>query len=257
MYEVRTYRENLNTDRFEYIRIIDEESDLYLGFEKSGIRKVNESLIREELNKLRSILKIYILKNPNFIKSLKPIDIEEGDPLLIKKLKETGNITDTGPMTGVAGLIAEQICLFALKEFGLKEVIVENGGDVCMKIESELNLAISAGKNLGLNNRGLKILPSDKVIGICSSSGIFGHSFSCGKADLFTVVSHDTTLSDAWATSLANKVKTKNDIQNLCNDLPDNVHGLLAIKDDVIAYKGKYKLVELNTSTGSVFRNFA
>ncbi len=245
MYEPRTYRKNLNTDRFEYARIIVEESDLWLGIEKSRIKKVDQKLVQNEILRLRTILKDYIGLNPDFLQSMKPIEIYENDPPIIKKLKETGIISHTGPMTGVAGLIAELITNFIQNSFDIQEVIVENGGDICMKINSELNLAVAAGKNSGFNNLGLKILPSEEVIGICSSSGTFGHSISFGKADLLTVISHDTTLADAWATSLANKINKEEDIQTLCNILPENIIGLLAIKDKKIAYKGDYELLKL------------
>ncbi len=246
MFEARTYREKANKDRFEYVRIVDEESDLWLGINKDDYNKLDLNLIRKELALLRKELKEYIHIKPVFFHSMKPLEVCDDDPAIIKKLKETGTITDTGPMTGIAGLIAEKICVFILNTFKIKEVIVENGGDICMKISSELNLAISAGKNTNFKNLGLKILPSDKLIGICSSSGTFGHSYSFGEADLFTVISTDTTLADAWASSLANRVKTKKDIQILCNDLPENIDALLAIKDDQIAYKGHYELIELN-----------
>ena len=246
MYEARTYREYSNTGRFEFVRIMDEESDLWLGIDIESYNKLDLSLIRAELALLREELKEYIHIKSVFFHSMKPLDVYDDDPAIIKKLKETGTITATGPMTGIAGIIAERICIFILNTFEIMEVIVENGGDICMKISSELNLAISAGENSNFKNLGLKILPSDKVIGICSSSGTFGHSYSFGEADIFTVISTDTTLADAWATSLANRVKTKKDIQTLCNALPENVDALLAIKDDQIAYKGNYELIELN-----------
>lgn len=245
MYEPRTYRKNVNTDRFEYVRIIVEESDLWLGIEKSRFEKVDQKLVRYEIVRLREVLKDYIVLNPIFLQSMKPIEIYNTDPPIIIKLKETGIISDTGPMTGVAGLIAEKITNFIVNTFEIKEVIVENGGDICMKINSDLNLSIAAGKNSGFNNLGLKILASEEVIGICSSSGTFGHSFSFGKADLLTVISHDTVLADAWATSLANQIKTQEDIQTLCNILPEEIIGLVAIKDNKIAYKGDYELLKL------------
>lgn len=246
MYEPRTYRKNVNKDRFEYARIIVEESDLWLGIEKNRFIRLDQKLVRDEIVRLREVLKNYIDLNPVFLQSMKPIEIYDTDPVIIKKLKETGIISGTGPMTGVAGLIAEKITNFIQNVFDINEVIVENGGDICMKINTDLNLAIAAGENSAFNNIGLKILASEEVVAICSSSGTFGHSVSFGVADLLTVTSHDTTLADAWATSLANQIKTQKDLQTLCSTLPENVIGLLAIKDRKIAYKGDYELLKYN-----------
>jgi hypothetical protein len=82
-------------------------------------------------------------------------------------------------------------------------------------------------------------------MGICTSSGMFGHSFSFGKADAAVVLSENTALADAAATRFCNEIKTKNDI-NKTIELSQSIAGLegvLLIKDDVLGVLGNITLI--------------
>ena len=50
-------------------------------------------------------------------------------------------------------------------------------------------------------------------MGICTSSATVGPSLSFGNADAVCVISPSATLSDAAASAIGNKVKSKNDIK--------------------------------------------
>ena len=80
-------------------------------------------------------------------------------------------------------------------------------------------------------------------LGLCSSSGMMGHSFSRGKADVVTVVS-PTVLADAAATAAANWVKEKKDINEALNRAKKikGITGLLIIKDNEIGVWGELEL---------------
>ncbi|MCF8381628.1 MAG: UPF0280 family protein [Bacteroidales bacterium] len=245
MYEPRTYRKNVNNDRFAYFRAVVDETDLWIGIEKNRFSRVDQKLIRDEIVRLREELKKYIVLNPEFQTSMIALPVFGSDPPVIQKLKKAGITSSTGPMSGVAGLLAEEIAKYIHNEFDINEIIVENGGDICLKIRSELNIAIDLRGNSVFKQLGIRMRPSDGFVGVCSSSGTFGHSISLGKADLLTVISHDTVLADAWATSLANQIHTEDDIIAITKVLPENVTGILAIKANKIGYKGNFKLVKL------------
>ncbi len=51
----------------------------------------------------------------------------------------------TGPMSAVAGAMAEYISRDILEEYIVDEVIVENGGDIFMKLTSRATVSVFAG----------------------------------------------------------------------------------------------------------------
>jgi ApbE superfamily uncharacterized protein (UPF0280 family) len=246
MFEPRIYRERVNKDRFIGRKIVHEESDLWIGVDTESFPKVNFELIENQLIEGREALKSYIKNYPDFQNSLVPVKTKDNDPDFILKLKEAGIKTGTGPMAGIAGFFAEETAGFIKQKFQVNEVIVENGGDICLWINENLNLAIHSGKNQNFNNLGLEILPEKDYIGICSSSGIFGHSLSLGKSDLLMVIANDTVLADSWATSLANRIKEERDIDLLVKKIPENLKAVLAVKDEKMAYKGDYRIIRLS-----------
>lgn len=245
MYEARLYRDSLKDDRFSPLKIVEEESDLWIGIDKKSASGIDLGIIRSELVKIRSELKLYILQHADFLNSMKPLEVIQGDTAMIKSLKHAGKLANTGPMAGIAGFVSQYMLKFILDNFQVQEIIIENGGDISLKISEKLNVGITAGENNYFGKLGIEILPSDKIIGICSSSGMFGHSFSFGKADLVSVVSYNSVLADTWATSIANKIKEEKDIANIENVLPEGIHGILAIKERKMFYKSKFQLVKM------------
>jgi ApbE superfamily uncharacterized protein (UPF0280 family) len=52
-------------------------------------------------------------------------------------------------------------------------------------------------------------------MGICSSSGAFGHSLSFGKADIVTIISENVITADLFATGVCNKLRKKKILKRL------------------------------------------
>jgi ApbE superfamily uncharacterized protein (UPF0280 family) len=118
---------------------------------------------------------------------------------------------DVGPMASVAGAVSEYVGndLLAVS----KNVIVENGGDIFLKIQKEVRVGIFAGNSPLTYKINLLFKPSQMPLGVCTSSGSVGHSLSFGKADAVCVVSKSPTMADAAATAVGNLVKGKEDIR--------------------------------------------
>ncbi len=112
-----------------------------------------------------------------------------------------------GPMAAVAGAIAECVGR-ELLEFS-PEVIVENGGDIFLKVSHRRTVGIFAGDSPLTGRIGIQIEARDTPLGVCTSSGTVGHSLSFGRADAVVVLAPAAALADAAATAIGNRVSRK------------------------------------------------
>jgi hypothetical protein len=149
-------------------------------------------------------------------------------------------------MAAVAGAIAEAVGkdLLAFSP----EVIVENGGDIFLKISRKRLVGICAGQSSLTNKIALEIMPGETPLGICTSSGTMGHSLSLGSADAVIVLSPSTSLADAAATALGNVVKTADDIPQAIEKAQsiEGLRGVVIIVDDKMGVWGKVRIVSLD-----------
>ena len=139
---------------------------------------------------------------------------------------EAGQKANVGPMAAVAGAVAEFVGK-ELLEFS-PEVIIENGGDIFMKVNSKKVVGIYAGDSPLTGKIGLEIEPQETPLGICTSSGTVGHSLSFGNADAVVIVAESAILADAAATAVCNMVKKTADI-NPAIEAGRNISGLKGI----------------------------
>jgi len=185
--------------------------------------------------------------------SLEPLDLPESfgkEGSLseeIRTMLSCGQKTGTGPMSSVAGLFAQQVGKKLISAYGVKEVMVENGGDLFVRNESRLLTVIHAGSS-SLSDRMAFVLPEGEW-GICTSSGTMGHSYSKGKADAVTVVSPSAPLADAWATSLANRVSKATDMEGMLESVAGipEILGCAVIVDEQIGFQGELELKMLTS----------
>lgn len=187
----------------------------------------------------RVLLENYIRRNPDFKKSLHPVNLLSGAPPIAERMHQASLLTGVGPMAAVAGIFAELAGRAAL-ETGITEVIVENGGDIFLKINKPVFIGIYAGKSPLSGKFAFRIEPDSTPLGICSSSGVMGHSFSFGRCDLATVFSKDTALADAAATLAGNLVSDVSDIGEALDKIGalPGILGAVIIKDDKMGIIG-------------------
>lgn len=204
----------MNSDRFRFFSSVYRESDLLIGVPHNAFHGDLQVFSRQEQSRLYKVLADHEVSCPGFTGSLDPLPLPggiSGFPFELEIMYQSAILSDTGPMSAVAGMFAEQVARKLDAAFNLEEIVVENGGDLFVKNQSELVSVIHAGSSALSGKMGLEI-PGGEW-GICTSSGTLGHSFSRGKADAVTVVSRSTPLADAWATALANQVQGQFDIE--------------------------------------------
>jgi len=213
------------------------ETDMYILAEKDL-----SAVAAKTVKKLRDEIEYYIAGHKEFLTSLTPVSAHEPSPEIVKKMVQASKLCDVGPMAAVAGAISEFTSIQLLKHS--KEVIVENGGDIFACTKQDLIIGVYA-KNKKFSNLKIKILKEQMPIGICTSSGMFGHSFSFGKADAAVVISKDTSLADSAATRLCNEIKSKEDIGKTIKIAQNTmgIEGVVLIKDDILGVWGNINLL--------------
>ncbi|MDP8233681.1 MAG: UPF0280 family protein [Candidatus Saelkia tenebricola] len=216
------------------------ETDLFIRADKSLANEARVLVI-----KYRKILEEYLCDNPVFLKSLVPIEIKPGAPIFVQEMVKASRKAGVGPMASVAGAIAEFVGK-ELLDFS-KEILVENGGDIFLKTLQKRTVAIYAGKSPLSGKIGIEITPTMGVVGVCTSSGKVGHSLSFGCADSVTVVSKSAVLADAWATSLANRVKSSSEIEEVLKYTSEikGIRGVVIIVDEKIGFTGKIRILKV------------
>lgn len=244
LYEPRTYRDPDDTDRFKTFRVAIETSDLYVKA-RSSLEKETEALIRES----RAQIRWAIERRPDFLQSLVPLDEDAADSPVVLAMVRAGQKAGTGPMAAVAGAVAEFVGkgLLTLSP----EVIVENGGDIFLKVDRPVIIGLFAGNSPFSGRVGIKIESTPIPLGICTSSGTVGPSLSLGIADAATIISHDAPLADAVATGVGNRVHGPGDLKGAVEwgmNVP-GVVGALAIMGEKIAALGDIELVPLPESS--------
>jgi hypothetical protein len=239
--EPRTYRDMGDTDRFKTFRVVVETSDLYVKA-LASLEKETEELIRES----RAQIKWAIKRRPDILKSLVPLQADPADSPLVLTMISAGLKAGTGPMAAVAGAVAEFVGKGLLPLSA--EVIIENGGDIFLKVDHPVIIGLFAGNSPFSGRTGIRVESTPIPLGICTSSGTVGPSLSLGVADAATVVSRDVALADAVATGVGNRVHKPGDLKKAVEwgMTVLGVDGVLAILDDKIAALGDIELVPLN-----------
>ena len=205
MHQPRNYRNEIKDGSLVSFTVAVKETDLY-------IRAVRD-LTREALaaiHEIRSPLEEYIREHPLFLPSLEPVAVENGAAEIVWVMAEAARLANVGPMAAVAGAVAELVGrkLLAFSP----EVIVENGGDIFLKVNSKRQIGIYAGGSAFTGRLAIEVEPGQTPLGVCTSSGTVGPSLSLGLADAAIILAPSVALADAAATAVGNLVKSEQDI---------------------------------------------
>ncbi len=235
MQYARIYR-NYNSKKEYRYNVTIKESDLFIISDKYLKKEAFSILL-----KYRKQIENFIKNCPEFIKSLTPLEIKNVNIEIIKEMLIAGEKANVGPFAAVAGAISQFVCKDLRKL--CNEVIIENGGDIYIDTQNERLVQIYSNM---FKNIGIKIKKEMQPIAICSSSAKIGHSLSFGRADLVVVIGKNGAICDAFATSLCNKIKDKNNLQNVLNNVKEkSIYGIIAILNNKIAIKGKIEFVKI------------
>ena len=220
------YRNLVKTDLVGF-RVKIEESDLLILAETDL-----STIASDYLLKIRDEIKRYVRNNPLFLKSFIPLPMDELAPDVVRRMLEVSALAGVGPMASIAGTIAEFVGDYLSNFSG--EIIVENGGDIYINSKKERIVALYAGDSPISGKLAIKLPPGR--YGIATSSATFGHSLNLGIVDMATVVSNSSSLSDAFATALGNRVRHPVDIKSALDWLSSFKN--LGIIGGVVVVKG-------------------
>lgn len=245
IYVDRDYRQRFDSSLEMYLLSV-KETDLaiYLpkGIWNEQLAEKTERFIRQKRRELEEYIKL----DPSFAATHDPYLLDPSiAPPIALAMARAGNMAGVGPMAAVAGAFSYAVGQFLLPY--TTEVVVENGGDIFIAGSQDRIIGVFAGKSPFSHKVGIKICKKSMPLGVCTSSGTVGPSFSYGKADAVVILSQDVLLADAVATAAANVVQAEDDLEKSIEIAKNirGVKGILAIKDKQMAAWGEIELVPL------------
>ena len=239
-YKNRNYRKKISAKGLASFNVTVKETDLWVSAERDLSGETRDMVVE-----CRYQLENYIQLHPVFLTTLNPYPVDPYAPFIVQEMISATRDIGVGPMASVAGAIAQLVAKDLLKS--TDQVIIENGGDIFMKIRRDATISIFAGDSPLSEKIGIRIPAKMMPIGICSSSGKVGHSLSMGSTDVITVLSTSAIRADGAATALGNMIKTKTDLEKAPGwaDAMGGILGGVAILDDTMATWGDIELVAL------------
>jgi len=240
----RTYRTLVGRRNLSTYEVCVKETDLLI---RSGrfLKQEAETMVLEA----RTGIEAYIDSHANFLESRVPLPEDSFAPRIVREMIRAASFAGVGPMAAVAGAVAEWVGR-GLLELGESDVLVENGGDIFIASGEPVIVGVFAGASPLSLKLGINIPPDKTPLGICTSSGAFGHSFSYGRSDAALTLASSTALADAAATALGNRVSRHGDIPGALEWVRnvDGISGALVILGDRMGVFGEFELVRLSGS---------
>ena len=234
------YRKGVHTKDLISFRVLIKETDLSISASRDLSKQASDSVFH-----YRRQLEDYIKAKPGFLSSLLPYAEDPFAPEIIKEMISATRIFHVGPMAAVAGTIA-QLVGRDLLQF-TDELIVENGGDIFLKTDRPIKVAIFAGNSTLSDKLGIIIYPEQMPAGICTSSATVGHSLSLGSADSVCILSSKASIADAAATSLGNKITNQSKLEKEIKSMKGfkDIKGGVVIIGKIMASWGEIELTTL------------
>lgn len=240
--KTKPYRNIVSARDLKRFHVIYKETDLLI----SAPVEMQEEIFSRLVN-LRHQIDSYIEQDPEFKKTFDPHTVPQSAPEVVQVMSQAAEKTGVGPMAAVAGAIAEMLMRGLLPLLKEKELIIENGGDICLLSRKSRCVGIYPGPLSTFSHEmALEVESSGKMLGVCTSSGRFGHSHSLGKADVAIVIADSSALADAAATAVGNTVKSASDVDRGLQVVQQikGVKGVLVICDQNMGIWGEIKLVK-------------
>jgi len=244
MIEQRTYRSQFSQQRFWSFVVNYKETDLWIGVDPDSFREEMKAVSFQKVIELRSVLEEYLLIDPIFGKTYEPHRVEPNAPEIVRVMAEAANRAGVGPMASVAGAFSEIVGRCLMEQFEIQELVVENGGDIFLKINSNLLMSVYAGNSPLSEKIGIEIQASESTLGVCTSAGTVGPSVSLGITDATMIICRSAALADALATTFGNLVKTPEDVQTIINQTEQfpEILSAVIICQDKIGIRGKFEM---------------
>lgn len=233
----RHYRKRVSSTDLVSFHVAVKETDLWVSAEKA-LEKEARDLVFDSRHQIES----YIASHPDFLTTLEPYPLDPFAPPLVREMIEATRAVWVGPMASVAGAIAQYVGRGLLSLTG--QVIVENGGDIFLTAARPVTVSVFAGESPFSGKIGLVIPERQMPLGVCTSSGRIGHSYSMGVADAACVLASSASFADGAATALGNRIRGKKDLERVSEWAAGTpgILGCLVILGDRIAAWGDIEL---------------
>ena len=244
MIEQRTYRNQFSQQRFRSFGINYKETDLWIGIDPDSYREEMKEAALAKVVQLRSEMEAYLLNDPIFGNTFEPHRVEQNAPEIVKMMAEAANRAGVGPMAAVAGAFSEMVGLHLMQQFEIQELVVENGGDIFLKINRNLLMSVYAGNSPLSEKIGIEIQASESPLGVCTSARTVGPSVSLGKTDATMIICRNTALADALATTFGNLVQVPEDVQQVTQQteqFPEILSAVIICRDK-IGIRGQFEM---------------
>lgn len=244
MIEERKYRRQFSKERFRSFTVNYKETDLWIGIDPSSFKQEMEQDAFLKVKELRHQMEQYLLTDPIYGKTFEPHGVQPNAPAIVKIMADAAHRAGVGPMAAVAGAFAEATGRSLIEKYAIRELVIENGGDIFLKVEKPIVLLIYAGNSVLSEKIAIEIPAGETPLGVCTSSGTVGPSVSLGQTDATMIVCRNTALADAFATTFGNMVKTAEDIQQAIHQTQqfEEILSAVIICQDKIGIRGKFEM---------------
>lgn len=239
-HEERRYRKRTRARGLVSFQLAVKETDLWVSAGRELARETLDLVLQA-----RHQVESYIQGHPQFLTTLSAYPRDSLAPPLVREMIAQSADLAVGPMAAVAGAVAEYVGRGLLAHTA--EVIVENGGDIFLYARRDVTAAVFAEDSPFGGKLGLRVSAGAMPAGLCSSSARIGHSLSLGGADLVCVLSPSAARADAAATAVANRVRSKRDLEKAASwaRLQPALTGGLIMLGNQMATWGEVELVPL------------
>jgi len=238
-YVERFYRGWTGTKDLVPFEVKVRESDLLILAERAMREEALGALVAA-----RADIERYIERDPVFARTHRPHAVAADAPAIVREMAEAAAKWHVGPMAAVAGAVAEHVgrALTA----GSSAVVVENGGDVFALASRPVRFALFAGHASPFSGEIVFEVAADGGVGVCSSSGTVGPSFSYGRADAVAAIAGCAAEADAAATAIANTILEEPDVDRVMAnpEFRSRLLGLVVAKGGRLGVWGNLTLVE-------------
>lgn len=244
MIEQRTYRNQFSEQRFRSFTVNYKETDLWIGIDPDSFSEEMREVARTKVIALRTEMEAYLLTDPVFGKTFEPHQVKPNAPEIVNRMADAALRAGVGPMAAVAGAFSEMVGQCLMQQFSIQEIVVENGGDIFLKIIRNLLMSVYAGNSPLSGKIGIEILADQSPLGVCTSAGTVGPSVSLGKTDATMIVCRNTALADALATTFGNLVQVPEDVELVTQQterFPEILSAVIICRDK-IGIRGQFEM---------------
>jgi len=244
MIEQRTYRNQFSQQRFRSFGVNYKETDLWIGVDPESFREEMREAALSKVIALRTEMEAYLLIDPVFGKTFEPHAVKPNAPEIVNRMADATRRAGVGPMAAVAGAFCEAVGWHLMQQFSIQEIVVENGGDIFLKINRNLLMSVYAGNSPLSGKIGIEISADQSPLGVCTSAGTVGPSVSLGKTDATMIVCRNTALADALATTFGNLVQVPEDVQPVTQQterFPEILSAVIICRDK-IGIRGQFEM---------------